>query len=177
MSKLKLAPVECSCYECKECCKRPCWGTPEDIQKIIDAGLGHRLMLDLWGNNSKGENTFIPCPALKGSEGQNYPNFPRYEEGCTFWTAEGKCELHERGLKPTEGRLTSCKRPELSEDPTLHKEIYQTWETEEGEALANKWCESQKIEPKELDGFDLIDFFFNMLKLRVEGEIEKAQES
>ena len=29
----------CKCNECKKQCTTPCLGTPEDIEKIIDAGL------------------------------------------------------------------------------------------------------------------------------------------
>jgi hypothetical protein len=40
----------CNCNSCKEACAytRPCWGTPQEIQKIIDAGFGDKLMLDCW---------------------------------------------------------------------------------------------------------------------------------
>ena len=41
-------PVQCSCSICKQQCHTPCLGTPDDIERIIDAGYADRLELTNW---------------------------------------------------------------------------------------------------------------------------------
>ena len=41
-------PVQCSCSVCKQQCHTPCLGTPDDIERIIDAGYADRLALTNW---------------------------------------------------------------------------------------------------------------------------------
>lgn len=157
VSKLNLAPNECSCDTCKEMCRRPCWGTPEDAKKIIDAGYGHRLMRDFWGGENGDQNTEILCPALKGHEGQKAPFFPRSPDGCTFWK-DGLCELHDLGLKPTEGKLATC-NPKIMDDDgeiSLHEEIYMTWKNPEAEKFVEEWEQKHMGEPEEDDPIMLI---------------------
>ncbi len=143
-SKLNQVPNECSCEKCQQMCKRPCWGTPEDMQRIIDAGYGHRLMRDFWGASKDEENeyTFILSPALKGHEGEKAPFYPRSPEGCTFWK-DGLCELHDLGLKPIEGKLATCK-PEVmprEDEISLHEEIYLTWKNPEAQKFSDYWTD------------------------------------
>ena len=88
----------CDCKRCQSMCYTPCCGTPEEIEKIMEAGYGDRLCLDDW----PGEVTDIH-PALKGYEGGFAPYSVSTKEGCTFWK-EGKCELHDKGLKPLGGK-------------------------------------------------------------------------
>lgn len=134
-------------------CKRPCWGTPEDAKRLIDAGYGHRLTRDFWGSREDGVNvdTHILCPALKGYEGTKAPFFPRSEEGCTFWK-DGLCELHDLGLKPIEGKLATCKPSELDEsgEIALHEEIYLTWKNPEAQQFVMDW-EEKYMEHEEDD--------------------------
>ena len=35
------------------CKYRPCWGTPEELEKIIEAGFSNRLMMDYWAGGGK----------------------------------------------------------------------------------------------------------------------------
>lgn len=51
--KSGIRPSECSCEKCKNLCRTPCLGTPEDINKLLEAGYGKRLNFDGYGN---------PCP-------------------------------------------------------------------------------------------------------------------
>lgn len=47
--KSGIRPSECSCEKCKNLCRTPCLGTPEDINKLLEAGYGKRLTPVLWG--------------------------------------------------------------------------------------------------------------------------------
>lgn len=103
----KFYQSECQCDRCKRACNktRPCWGTPKDILKIINAGYGKKLMLDWWGNMVGDEIDFyMIVPAIKGYESYRAPIYPIGE--CTFYK-DGLCELHNLKLKPLEGRLAS----------------------------------------------------------------------
>src|SRR4051812_31306994 len=84
----------CSCSECKKMCRTaPCIGTPEDILKIINAGYIHKLQVTLWGAG-------IPFGLAPLALVAPYME----EHGCAFLSPEGLCELHDSGLKPTEGK-------------------------------------------------------------------------
>jgi hypothetical protein len=121
----------CACDKCKSCCQRPCWGTPSEIQKLIDAGF-NRLMYDYWvRSNEEGGDIDIICPALKGYENRAAPFWP--EGQCTFQDENGLCELHDLGLKPLEGRVVHCK----ASFPSLHEDVAMTWDTEEGKAIVS----------------------------------------
>lgn len=89
-------PTECSCAFCRSRCKTPCLGTPDDIIKIIDAGYSDKLKLSLWSVGFLLGLVPFPIPMIQPA----YSN-----EGCAFFI-NGLCELHSKGLKPTEGKLT-----------------------------------------------------------------------
>lgn len=90
--------TSCSCEKCKTQCKMPCIGTPEDIFKIISAGYENRLMEAEW-----------EAGIVMGVTDKSYkiitPAFDPEKQSCTFFT-DGLCELHDKGLKPTEGKLS-----------------------------------------------------------------------
>jgi Fe-S-cluster containining protein len=88
----------CACGQCQEMCKnRPCWPTPDEAKKLIEAGYGSRLMDDYWVGEP---DIHLLCPAIKGFEGKGAPWSPYGK--CTFLTDEGLCEIHH--MKPVEGR-------------------------------------------------------------------------
>jgi hypothetical protein len=124
--------TECACEICIQMCKdRPCWGTPEDVQKIIDAGYQDRLMKDWWVAEP---NILILSPAIVGYEGKCAPSWP--EGKCTFLSESNMCEIHE--LKPLEGRVAIHSG---SED-NMHKVTAMTWDNEESQNFVNsviKW--------------------------------------
>ena len=128
---------ECECNTCQQMCHRPCWGTPKDIKKMIDAGFAKRLMQDHYTKNSR----IIPvlCPSLKSYEGKNAPYWPQTEEGCTFWKNK-KCTLHYSGMKPTEGKLATCHGSiDLEDMISIHSEIGEEWDTEIGKKVFKYW--------------------------------------
>jgi hypothetical protein len=107
------------------CKKRPCWGSPEDIQKLIAAGYKDRLMLDWWVG--VGENIYMLAPAIVGYENSTAPEHP--EGRCTFLTVDDKCELHNLGLKPTEGKVACCR----DDKSNKHREVAMTWNNPEAQ--------------------------------------------
>ena len=42
-------PVSCKCDKCRNQCRTPCLGTPDDILRLIEAGYRSRLVPTLWG--------------------------------------------------------------------------------------------------------------------------------
>lgn len=89
-------PVECRCRLCRQQCRIPCLGTPEDILRLLKAGYRERLAPTRWAVGLLlGKIPYIvPMVQAKQEAG-----------GCTFFQ-DGLCELHAAGLKPTEGRLS-----------------------------------------------------------------------
>ena len=90
--------TECRCKECKNQCRRMCClGTPADIMRILQAGYKDRIIFTQWA-----------VGVLMGTM-KNFVNMYQAEfikgYGCTFFK-DGLCELHDRGLKPTEGKLS-----------------------------------------------------------------------
>ena len=97
MRKTGRKPIECKCQKCKQQCKTPCLGTPEDILRLIKAGYKERLAITHWWVGiARGKLDFPVIMIQARQEEDGY---------CTFFR-DGLCELHELGLKPTEGRLS-----------------------------------------------------------------------
>lgn len=144
MSLKKFTEDECKCQTCSSMCRRPCWGTPKEMQAIIDAGYGDRLMLDYWVGSEEGESsdTYLLCPALKGYESKETPWSPRSEKGCTFWK-RGLCELHDKGLKPLEARAVSCK---IEENEDVHSYCASSWKNKKAQTLVNKWKKDNEVD-------------------------------
>jgi hypothetical protein len=91
-------PINCKCELCKTQCKTPCLGTPEDMFKIIGAGYTDRVALTTWKAGMLLGVIDRPVQMIQ-------PLFDKVKGTCTFFT-NGLCELHDKGLKPTEGRLS-----------------------------------------------------------------------
>lgn len=63
---------------------------------------------------------------------------PTVKDGwCAFRQPDGLCELHDRGLKPTEGVLASCKVVEEDDIPT--------YETSVLRAVAHEWVKVENF--------------------------------
>ena len=98
MQKSGRKPTVCSCERCKNQCRTPCLGTPEDIAKLIDAGYKDRLAPTEWWAGAVIGITKGPVMMIQAMVDKN--------GWCTFRCPDGLCELHDKGLKPTEGRLS-----------------------------------------------------------------------
>jgi hypothetical protein len=115
---------ECSCDNCKKMCTTPCLGTPNDIIKLIKAGYGDKLIGTQWAVG-------LICGVVNDTVDMIQPI--QNENGCIFRTKEGLCELHDKGLKPTEGKLAhhTDKMPNSFKD-TLNFKVAMTWVDENG---------------------------------------------
>ncbi|MDR2915753.1 MAG: hypothetical protein LBV74_13115 [Tannerella sp.] len=87
---------ECQCGRCKDQCRTPCLGTPGDILRLIDKGYAGKLAISCWMVGMAVGKLSIPIPMVQAR---------RTENGCIFFR-DGLCELHDLGLKPTEGKLS-----------------------------------------------------------------------
>lgn len=90
-------PSACKCQACKNQCRTPCLGTPQDILKLIEAGYMDNLKPTYWCVGlilGKLDYSIAMVQAEQTSEGW-----------CVFHK-DGLCQLHDLGLKPTEGRLS-----------------------------------------------------------------------
>ena len=97
-------PTECHCSLCQQMCHTPCLGTPEDIERLVDAGYADRLVPTEWGVGLIVGLISRPVYMLQADTVNGW---------CTFYH-NGLCELHDKGLKPTEGRLAH------HTDPIIH---------------------------------------------------------
>ncbi len=130
--KLKIQPSECDCEKCSSMCHSPCCGTPEDMDKLMDAGYGDRLMYDDWPD---GETMLKP--ALKGYGGERAPWEVSSLMGCTFWK-KGKCELHSLGLKPSLGKLAIHDQPQ-EEKTEICEFIEESWKKKKAKKTLERW--------------------------------------
>lgn len=117
----------CTCDKCKNMCKAPCIGTPKDIEAIIDAGYADRLKETMWmvGYLAVKEK---PIAMIQPTEKDGW---------CAFRRPDGLCELHDRGLKPTEGVLASCK--------VVKEDNVPTYETSVLRAVAHEWVKVENF--------------------------------
>lgn len=118
IDKSKVQPSQCSCNECQKMCKHtPCVGTPLDMHAIKKAHPEYvdKLSITL---NLAALNLGLPPIAMIA------PTFDE-KKGCCAFFEEGKCILHEEGLKPLEGKLANCKMD--VKFFTANRLIFQTW--------------------------------------------------
>lgn len=123
----------CECYLCQEMCQRPCWGTPDEIRRIIEAGDARRLSLDWWDGGDG--ILYVLAPANRGYERRKAPTYS--DKGCAFF-ANGRCLLHGQRLKPMEGRVARHDRPQ-DEYLRVKHWIVDQWRTPEAQALIEEW--------------------------------------
>lgn len=109
--------TECSCRICKNMCRHsPCFPTPKDVLKLIEAGHKDKLMVT--GYLGLGFVIWLVAPIEEVT-------------GCIFFNEQGLCDLHESGLKPTEGKLAIHDKG----DDGLRESVCQTWATDDGIAV------------------------------------------
>jgi len=137
---MEIAPVElvidgykphnCSCSKCKSMClASPCFPTPEEVVRLQKMGFGSDLMFTMFVN----QNT-LEIYSLVAPKSTDDVLFDR----CTFHNSKGLCELHELGLKPTEGRLANHDQPH-SATVTLRNAVCETWKSELGINLLKEY--------------------------------------
>lgn len=132
MIKTGRKPIECKCHLCKRQCHTPCLGTPQDILRLMDAGYTDRLKLTEWLAGMMMGVTKVPIPliqpeCLDGAFGGTIDL--GVKSHCTFQREDGLCELHDKGLKPTEGRLShhSTKIDNFKPSKSIGWAVVQEW--------------------------------------------------
>ncbi len=90
--------TSCTCKKCMNQCRTQCLGTPDDIDRLIEAGYGDRLSITEWWAGSLMGLVKGPVLMIQAKREDN--------GWCTFRRRDGLCELHDKGLKPTEGKLS-----------------------------------------------------------------------
>lgn len=126
-------PIQCKCKQCQQQCHQPCLGTPQDILKLIKAGYADRLASTVWA-----------AGVLMGVTDHAIFMFQANKEGewCTFFH-DGLCELHDKGLKPTEGRLShhSAKIDNFVPKKSIGWNVAKEWEDDENYPIVKEICE------------------------------------
>lgn len=187
----------CNCSSgVRMCHTTPCIGTVDDIERLIDAGYAKDLMLDWWvgqrtaddtassitkskndkesiagKNNPFSDDLPYLAPALVGRESQAAP-FGK-TGSCTL-LKDNKCSVHDKGLKPLQGKFACCKSKAVyldkDGDQVILDEripILNTWNTQRGKDLIERWKKEvsydgeDKLEaPNNL--FDLLDVLLGL---------------
>ena len=133
----------CTCDSCKAMCSRPCYTTPRDAERLINAGFAGRLRAE----NSYDYETYVISPSFKGREGIDDSAHDWHQhQGCTFQDKDGLCELHSLGLKPLEARLVIHNgHPSSNKIPkNLHGRIVDLWKTNRGRRTIDLLRENRK---------------------------------
>tara|TARA_Y100000310_G_scaffold63233_1_gene58526 strand:+ start:609 stop:1097 length:489 start_codon:yes stop_codon:yes gene_type:complete len=152
----------CQCDTCKSFCQsRVGWPTPDEAQALIDAGYAGRLMLDFWIKDDRVDaDVLILAPAALECEGKQAPSNPI--AACSFFSAEGLCNLHDAGLKPFE-----CKVAKHDNDAcdTLHEEVARLWHEADTEPMLDAWSKTTgcPLEIPDMDLGSMFDLFLGSL--------------
>ncbi len=122
---------ECQCDRCKQMCRtNPCLGTPADILRLVGAGHAAKLGTTLW---------LAGVPYGLAPIRMVQPVFDNQKKSCVFLDANGLCTLHDAGLKPTEGKLSSCKPMAYARfADTLTYRVAATWKERANQPLILK---------------------------------------
>ena len=88
----------CKCNHCKSQCSHPCLPTPEDVEKLISNGFKDKLMFIEWSGG-------LNAGWLNRTVLMITPKLKQDNSSCIFFE-NGLCQLHDLGLKPTEGKLS-----------------------------------------------------------------------
>lgn len=89
--------TDCKCQECKKQCRTPCLGTPEDILKLIEAGYIDQLKPTYWAVGLVLGKLDYSIAMVQAEQ---------TDQGWCIFHKDGLCQLHDSGLKPTEGKLS-----------------------------------------------------------------------
>lgn len=111
------------------CSSFPCRPLPEEAIRLMKEGYGSRLMLD--------RETGVVMPALRGLEGHEFTGLNHRQLSCTFLTDKQRCELHDLGLKPFEGRM--CRHDTPHENDEAYYEVLSKWGTTIGRTAVKAW--------------------------------------
>ena len=127
-----MVETACACDTCKNMCKiQPCIGTPEDIAKLVLAGHGSKMAKTTWMVGMLTGTTSAPIDM--------YQIMANEDNSCPFLDENNLCELHDAGLKPTEGRLSHHTDVETFTGDfmdTVNYKVAVSWVDEDGDNRA-----------------------------------------
>ena len=127
----------CTCEICLGYCARPGWWTVEEATRALDAGYGHRMMLEI-----APELTFgVLSPAFKGCE-RSFATNQFSRNGCTFLKND-RCELFGTGHQPLECRF--CHHARRGLGPKCYVDLERDWKTPAGQALVERWIKQNGL--------------------------------
>lgn len=131
-------PTQCKCKECKQQCHTPCLGTPQDILKLVKAGYADRLALTDWFAGMMMGCTDHGITMIQAKDENGW---------CTFYH-DGLCELHDKGLKPTEGKLShhSIKIDNWKHRKSISWNVAKEWENEDNVSVVEEIVKEMKKE-------------------------------
>ena len=157
----------------KMCHTRPCLGTPEDFDNIIDAGFADKLRIDYWKGrkftvtkemiesetSEERKNMLqtlyniqeeVPNPFTEdvewlsgGTEGDVDFKSNFLPTGTCKFLVNNSCELHDFGLKPEQGAESCCKDEFNQAKENIHYAYL--WNTPEGRAVVEKFKKAVNI--------------------------------
>lgn len=116
LDKFGVKPSECSCNTCKNMCMTdPCIPTLEEAHRLVNEGYPNKLNF-----------TILAAPVAINLIGHPVKLMaPKFiNNRCVFLDESNLCQLHEKGLKPIEGRFAHHEKPT---DLSLFKAILETW--------------------------------------------------
>ena len=125
-------------------CRTPCWGTPEDIAKLIAGGHATRLMVHMF-HSADYACIELLSPANPGFEGryadQGLNAVSTLRSGCVFLGVDKTCAVHV--LKPSEGKIGCCKSPQSeAQARAVREHLARAWDGERGRQLVRAWKEA-----------------------------------
>lgn len=157
---------ECDCDKCKVMCANPCWPTPLDAKKLIDAGYADKMNLRRTQVTLDNGNAYEPVWVLSMADKRYQGEFTDQAWNyCIMQDDDGHCKIHDTDLKPLEAILAY--HDESDYDYDLHEWIIESWCNNEALDLIEEWAEivgyelpneteedDEEIEekPKQLDG-------------------------
>lgn len=148
-------------------CRRPCWGTPDEIRLLIHRGLGDQLMLDYgelvdqrYAKKDVFRRVWVLCPANPDYGGRLAPRdepppsfldelfddlltmaglapVPPIQSGCVFHKDNGRCALH-GPHKPLAARLAHHSNND-AQNFAIYDAVLDSWDTSVGRGLVRRW--------------------------------------
>ena len=121
---------ECSCNSCISMCRHaPCWPTPSEAKKLIQAGYAMDLEMDDWIDYD-GKTVFVLRPKdVADSRGGPFSHH------CIF-LKDDLCSIHH--LKPFEGRA-AIHSGDPGKQPPCRDQVVKEWKKRLGAAVLKKW--------------------------------------
>lgn len=136
INQFGIEPTSCSCNQCKLMCYvSPCFPTPDDVVNLINAGYDNDLMTTAYVNVETFDIYNVIAPKATSMLYTRPDGITVPLNKCTFLNDDNLCSLHDKGLKPTEGRL--AKHGSIEKDSVqLRVDICKTWiDNEQAEKL------------------------------------------